>query len=302
MDLNKLRTFTVVAEIGNITKAAKKLYRTQPAISNQLKDLEEDTKLSLFERKNSRIYLTKEGQQLYEFAKQRILELDDMVTSLHNNCDNIEGVVRLGVQREICQYLVPNIVSDFRVLYPNVQFQIKLHDNNRLEESLLNNEVDTALTITYKQRDFFEITPYITFERDMIASPAYLKKFPAINRFEDILNLEYIGFNSRLPDFKYWLKKNGKDDMCSEIEKMATSVIVKDLDTIHELIRKDIGIALCDRIILKDDLESGKLVRLIPYSVPMYLTVDISRRKVRTPNLLQDIFFDFLKKDAQYYC
>ena len=77
MDLNKLRTFVVVAETGNMTKAAGLLYRTQPAITQQLQSLEEEIGLSLMERRNARIFLTRDGEQLFQAAKQGIQGLDE---------------------------------------------------------------------------------------------------------------------------------------------------------------------------------------------------------------------------------
>lgn len=68
MNFNKLRTFIQVVDSGSISAAAQILFRTQPAISSALKDLEQELGIILFERRNARIFLTPEGREMYEYA------------------------------------------------------------------------------------------------------------------------------------------------------------------------------------------------------------------------------------------
>ncbi len=294
LDLNKLRTFTVVAEAGTITKAADLLFRTQPAITAQIKDLEEETKLILFERKNSRIYPTKEGQELYDYAMVRIAEMDDIILRLRHQNENLEGKIRLGVQWELTEHLVPDIVHDFRKLNPKVYFEIKQYDHENLEVALLENKVDVGLSILYKQKHFFETHAFFKFERSLVASKAYLERVPPIKKYKDLLELDIISFSERLEDFRFWLEKNGQKHLVKFADKFSNPVTVKETNTLHSLIKKGVGFGFGDSFILQKELNGNEIVKLLPKSKPIYVTIDIARRKVRTPNLLLDNFFDFM--------
>ncbi len=298
VDLNKLRTFTVVADEGSITKAAERLYRTQPAISAQLKDIEEDTKLVLFERKNSKIYLTKEGKCLFDYAQERINEIDAIVDCLRNHRQNLEGTIRLGVQFELTTFLIPDIVHEFKKLHPKVRLEIIELGHPELEDSLLNNEVDVGLTVILKQKSFFETHAFYTFERSLVASASYLNTLPPITSYEDIIDLEIIGTSTRLSNFRVWLKKNKQNQIIKQLDKVSKLVTVKETETMHSLIRKGAGIGFYDSFKLEEELNPDDIVKIFPKSKPITITVDIARRKTRTQNVLLEEFFEFLVERA----
>ncbi|MFD2208090.1 LysR family transcriptional regulator [Kiloniella antarctica] len=301
VDLNKLRTFTVVAKEGSITKAAERLYRTQPAISAQLKDIEEDTKLVLFERKNSKIYLTKEGRCLFEYAQERINEIDAVVDCLRNHRQNLEGSIRLGVQFEVTTYLIPDIVHEFKKLHPKVRLEIIGLDHHDLEDGLLNNKVDVGLTVLLKQPSFFEKKAFYTFERSLVASASYLASLPPIKKYADIIDQEIIAGSSRLTDFRVWLKKNGQNQVVKQLDNVSKLVTVKERETIHSLIRKGAGMGFFDSFKLNEPSDEGEIIPVLPESKPITITVDITRRKTRTQNVLMDEFHEFLLERASNF-
>lgn len=294
MNLNKLRTFTLVAEYENVSKAAAAMFRTQPAITAQIRELEKETGLSLFERRKSKIYLTREGRQLYHYAKPRIAEIDDYVVDLRSNSGTLEGRIRFGVHWELSSYLVPDILKRFRSLYPLVCFEVIQGDHDALESQLTNGLLDVGLTILYKDRGLLETRPFITFERNVVASPDYLATVADIQGFEDLMTLDFIGFDLRLDDYRFWLKKNGQGHLVNAIEQVSTPVAVKELHTAQALIRMGVGIGFADSFMLGSELASGTLVPVVPEAEPIYVSVDVSRPRARTPNRLLDCFYDFL--------
>jgi len=291
MDLNKLRTFKVVAELGSITKAAERLYRTQPAISNQLKDLEEELKLSLFERKNARIYLTKEGSALYEIAKDHIGKLEDAAIRLRDDRSLTEGLIRIAVEQDTVSYLLPELITRFNRLFPNVRFKIVTSQFGRIEDLLLSNEVDFILTVLFQKKDFFDTLPFVTFSRSLVASPSYLDKFPKVERIEDLLNFNLISFSSELGDMRFWLKKNGHSKHISLFEKQATSIVVSDAYTLNEMLFSGVGIGFSfDNMAGQRAFNKQKLVSLFPDHEPIYVGVDLAFRKIRNESYIFQSF------------
>lgn len=302
MDLNKLRTFTVVAECENITKAAEKLYRTQPAISNQLKDLEEELQLALFERKNSRIYLTAEGQQLYVKAKTAIQELDDLVLRIRNQKHSVEGLIRIAVEHDTISYLLPQIIQQFKDEFPRVRFEIVPADYGVIDNLLLNNEVDFALMVMYTKREFFRTHPIFTFSRSLVASPNYLQNKPEIKSVEDLLNLNLIAYHSELGDMRFWLKKNGWSSHIPQFEKHASSVVVHDAYTLNELLFAGVGVGFSfDNMAGQRAFQKQKLKTLFPESEPIYVTVDLAYKRIRNESYLNQQFREFVLNNANQW-
>jgi len=293
MNLNKLKTFIVVAELGSVTEAAYMLFRTQPAISQQIKDLEKDTKLRLLERKKSRVYLTKEGQELYNYAKQRVREIEDKASELRNDSSQLEGTLRIGVLIQMSASFIAEIINHFLNEYPKVDFIITQHDHVDLEQKLLSNELDFAFIVLYEDKKFFEIHSYFKFKRILVASKEYLKSRGKIKTYNDLLEQDIIEYDPNMPDFYCWLNKNSPQQS-TKVKRIRAKVSIKDAETYHQLILKGRGIGLVNKFVIEHYLESGKLVEILPKSKPLYITIDISRRKVHTKNLLNETFLKFV--------
>ncbi len=299
IDLNKLRTFTVVADEGSITKAAARLYRTQPAISAQLKDVEEETELVLFERKNSKIYLTKEGTCLFEYARERIDEIDGVVACLRNNRQNLDGTIRLGVYFELTSSFVPEIVHAFKREHPRVRLDIIELDHDALEAGLLGNDIDLGLVTSLKKPSFFETQPFYSFQRHLVASREYLSTISSTLTYENIFDLEVIASSNLLSDYKYWLKINQQNQLLKQVDNITKLITVKDAEALRSLIKKGAGIGFYDDFGGQSKSEDHDVVPVFPESKPITINIDVARRKTRTQNLLQDEFYDFLIEKSE---
>ena len=137
MNLNKLRTFIHVVESGSISQAAQDLFRTQPAISSALKDLEAEIGLKLFERRNARIFVTPEGKDLYEYSCQRIRELDDKADRLRSDLRELSGTIRLGILNDFSSFISADLIVGFRQQFPRVKFQLHSWSTEAMEVAML---------------------------------------------------------------------------------------------------------------------------------------------------------------------
>lgn len=120
MDL--LRAFVSVAQLNSITKAGDMLGRSQPAVSLQIKRLEELLDETLLVRNGKNLELSEAGEQFYSHANQ-ILSLNDLALSQFSK-NSISGKVRLGIPSEFATILLPKIVSRFAKAYPNVTLEV----------------------------------------------------------------------------------------------------------------------------------------------------------------------------------
>ncbi|MDF2886223.1 MAG: LysR family transcriptional regulator [Lacrimispora sp.] len=144
MSIRHLRIFLTVCECNNsITRAAKKLYMTQPSVSVAIQELEKYYGIVLFDRISRRLYLTEAGRQFLEYAKRIFALLDDMEKGIRN-WDTI-GVLRVGASITIGSQFMPSYVEKFSVMYPEAEVQVFIGTSHQLEQKLLSNELDFAL-------------------------------------------------------------------------------------------------------------------------------------------------------------
>src|SRR5713101_5402825 len=118
MDLRRLRTFVTVAEQGSVSKAALVLRITQPALSRQIRDLEEELGLKLFQRVGGRLVLTGEGEQLLGDCRDLLRHAGSLRERAQSLCRGNAGVLRVAAGQKIIECVFPTFLRDYAVLHP----------------------------------------------------------------------------------------------------------------------------------------------------------------------------------------
>ena len=115
----RLQVFHTVARLLSFTKAAESLHMTQPAVTFQVRQLEEHFNTRLFDRTHNRISLTEAGSRVYEYA-DKIFELySEMENAVREMTGEISGVVMIGASTTIAEYMLPALLGDFKAKYPD---------------------------------------------------------------------------------------------------------------------------------------------------------------------------------------
>jgi DNA-binding transcriptional LysR family regulator len=146
MDFDQLHTFLEIVRLKSFSKAAQTCYRTQPAISAQVRQLEQELHSELFERFGSRISLTTAGRIFAEYAEQ-LLDLrrraQDAIAELETNP---RGELVIAANEATCIYVLPEVFSEYRQLFPAVQLQVNRSFGSRVVEAVMDNSADFGLT------------------------------------------------------------------------------------------------------------------------------------------------------------
>lgn len=147
MDLRVLMSFVTVCRLGNITRAAEALYISQPALTRQIQELEQELGCQLLVRSTRSLSLTENGY-LFMLRAQEILDLAKQAKNeLSENGDILHGVIRVGiVESKIMDYFADAVVQ-FNKKYPHVQFEVYSADGDDLKRNLDENKLDMALLI-----------------------------------------------------------------------------------------------------------------------------------------------------------
>ena len=159
MDIRQLRYFLTIADEGSITKAAEKLHMSQPPLSQQLKLLETELGVQLFERNTRNITLTDVGEALL-YRTRQILDLFELtkneVMDIHAGLD---GTLSIGTVSSAGATFLPNIMQRFHQMYPRVNFEILDEDSDKIMEMLTHGMIDLGIIRTpFAQNEFEHLT------------------------------------------------------------------------------------------------------------------------------------------------
>ncbi len=146
MDLDQLRTFLEIVRLKSFSKAAQTCFRTQPAISAQVRQLEQELNTQLFERFGSRISLTTAGKIFCHFAEQ-ILDLRRQAQDTINELEQTpRGELIIAANEATCIYVLPDVFSEYSRRFPNVELLVERAYGSRIAEAVLDNLVDFGFT------------------------------------------------------------------------------------------------------------------------------------------------------------
>jgi DNA-binding transcriptional LysR family regulator len=141
----RLQVFHTVARLLSFTKAAETLHMTQPAVTFQVRQLEEHFNTRLFDRTHNRINLTEAGVRAYEYA-DRIFELyQEMENSIREMTGEIRGALTIGASTTIAEYMLPTLLGDFKAKYPDVEIHLKVSNTEGIVSMVENNAIDLGV-------------------------------------------------------------------------------------------------------------------------------------------------------------
>jgi DNA-binding transcriptional LysR family regulator len=161
MDLKHLRAFLTVADTGNVTRAAEVLHLVQPAVSRQLRLLEEDVGAPLFERERHGMVLTDAGHALAGYARRAMLELDRARIEIAGTGAGVSGLVTLGLLPSTIDTLSSPLVTALASAYPGIRIRIAMGYAGTLMRWLISGEVDAALLYGAERSPEVQTTPLI---------------------------------------------------------------------------------------------------------------------------------------------
>ena len=148
MELHQLQIFCTAAQTLNFTKAAAKLGYAQSNITSQIKHLERELNIKLFERFGRGIQLTSEGKRFLHNAEIILTQCERAKEEFSPNV--VRGILTIGSAETLCVYRLPQILLEYRKKYPLVEIRVQTENYHHLIELIRNNVIDVALTLTDK--------------------------------------------------------------------------------------------------------------------------------------------------------
>jgi len=142
MDFDQIETFLEVARLSSFSRAAERRFRTQPAISSQIRSLEEEVGAKLLDRSGGRVALTAAGKVFQKYAEETIEQRRVMMISLAEMHRVPRGEIVVSANEGTCLYILPEVFAEFKRQYPNVAVSVKRSEHQKILEAIIENSCD----------------------------------------------------------------------------------------------------------------------------------------------------------------
>lgn len=282
--VNLYQYFYAVANTGNISRAAKVMYTSQPVVSKYIAHLENELGVQLFKRTPRGVILTEEGSILYEHVKTAFNYLEAGMDALRHQQNVGLGHLRIGVSTTLCKYLLLPYLKQYIAKYPNVRLSIECQSTYHTLEALENNQIDIGLI---GQPDhigglkFYEMTDI---EDIFVASPSYMEHIRQNQSMDDAMSQTSTtaghlksGTSSILTSDLTTVMLLDKGNITRQyIDRYMTEshlypanmLEISTMDLIIEFSKIGMGIGCVIKEFVKDELKQGTLVE-IPLHTPL---------------------------------
>jgi DNA-binding transcriptional LysR family regulator len=292
MSDRRLQVFHAVAGVLSFTRAAEQLHMTQPAVTHQIRQLEEELNARLFDRSNNRISLTAAGQQVMDHASRILALYDDMQESVNALTGDRTGLVTLGASTTIAEYMLPGLLGDFRHQFPDVQIRLRVANtdavvamvaDNSIDLGVVEGEVDNqVLMVEHCQQDELQVIvpPGHPLAGLNTVSPMQLMPFPFIYR-ED-------GSGTRSVIERYFIDQGVDESAMNRPFELGSTEAIKGA------VQAGVGVTIVSRATLHKELALGHLVAL-PLEPALLRSFYFVRQRQKFRTHLMDELFQFAR-------
>ena len=197
MSDRRLKVFHTVAKLLSFTRAAEAMHMTQPAVTFQVRQLEEYFNTRLFDRTHNKVSLTPTGEKVSEFA-ERIFDLyTEMENSVRDLTGEISGALTIGASTTIAEYMLPALLGEFKNRYPDISLRLKVSNSEGIVSMVEHNVIDLGVVeapvsnknliveVCHEDHLVVVVAPnHELLRANGKVKPVELKKYPFVNREE----------------------------------------------------------------------------------------------------------------------
>ena len=256
----RLQVFMAVAKHLNFTRAADELFMSQPAVTFQIKQLEELYSTRLFERRHGNVSLTPAGELVFSYAEKIMALSDEMETRLAESSGEMRGPLLIGASLSIAEYLLPDLLSEFNSLYPQVRACLIVANSDTIERRIAEHTLDLGLIEAPSKVAGVASEDGGTDELVVICAPDSPLAGSASITAKTLVDYEYIsresGSGTREVTESYFRKQKIEPELLKIQMELGSSEALK------AIVRQGLGFAIVSRLVVEQDVENSLLLAM----------------------------------------
>lgn len=260
MNIDHLKSFFMVAKIGNFTKAARELFLTQPAVSQHILALEHFYNTSLFDRTGKKIMLTRQGEILFEQTEELLEKFKEVETVFQGMNNMSRGKLDIASSAVVGTYMLPRIIGRYNASYPDIELELRAGNTHQVSLMVLEGKVDFGFAAGPASR-YPEVETMAIHKEKMVAVAAAghpLAKKKSVG-LEDLGRTPFItrenGTRTRqlVRNWTQALENNGRDLKVIELESVETA---------KRIVEEGFGITVIPETAVKREIDAKQLSRI----------------------------------------
>lgn len=295
MSDRRLQVFHAVARLLSFTKAAEVLHMTQPAVTFQIRQLEDQFDTRLFDRTHNRVSLTEAGQIVFEYAEKIFEHYSEMENAIREMTDDISGSLTIGASTTISEYMLPALLGDFKAKNKDVKLRLRVSNTEGIVSMVENNVIDLGVVEGPVTNKNLLVEVCRRDELVLVVPPEHDLAQKDVVSVKDVLNYQFIcreeGSGTREVTLDYF-KSQGED-------KHATNGCLElgSPEAVKGAVEAGMGVAIVSSASIAKEVKLG-ILKPIPLDPP--LARDFSfvrqRQKFKVPAMEELLEF------ARSYC
>ena len=276
MDLDYLTTFLEIAKQGSFSRAGQKLFRSQPAVSAQIRQLEEEYGQKLFDRVGKSMKLTAAGEVLLGYAGRLITLKNDSLRAVADQSSAPRGTLAVGANEATCLYVLPDVFAEFHRRFPSVQISVYRNFSRKVVEKVEDGAVDVGIVTLpvkspslrthpiFRDRLMLMVSPSNPLAKHKTVTPAEIADQPLI--------IPKTGFTRQLLD-KLFRPYRAQLRIPMELPSVGM---------IKRFVAAGLGVSLISASFARDEVRAGKVKLIEITDVDLWRELGLIYRRDRT--------------------
>lgn len=288
MEIRQLEYFLTVSKVNSFTRAAERLYVSQPAITNSIKSLEDELGIQLFDRTQKQITLTTEGQIFYRHVASVMQGINNTLSEIDALKNLNSGSLTIGITPLAGIHSIIHLLHNFHQQYPSIQIKFKETHSEELEQLVLNDSLDLVFIVTNASNSSLT---YLSLPQEELFVCCH--NHHALHRMNTV-TLEQLTDESLilLASDCYF-----RQQLIKQFETINTmpkiSFESNHIATIKHLVSANMGITILPESLCNTDTT----ITIIPLDPPLYIEPTVAFKTNRYPSRAAEAFIDYAKKE-----
>lgn len=293
MNIDQFEVFRTIAQAKSFTKAAKILNFTQPAISSQVKMLEQNFNVALFERGNTGVKLTEAGRKFYEYGERILALYAEMEREIANISGHNKEFINVGASYTAGNYFLPSSIITFKELHDNVHIRLDIGHSN----DIINSIKDRSLDLGVVEGDYYldkdlDVYKVKSNELVIISAPNNRWFHSRLVTLEELMQIPFIAREEE-SSIRHFVDSSLKTQGIS-FEDFNIITEISNFEAIKEAVMRNKGISLVPLPVVQREIQEGHLIRLEVKGLRLAWDMKVVIRANETLTGLKEEFLQFI--------
>jgi DNA-binding transcriptional LysR family regulator len=291
MDFDQLTTFIEVVKLGNFSRAGQKVYRSQSAVSAQIRQLEQEYGERLLDRSGKTVRATPAGQVLFEYANRLLTLRNESVRAVADQGKTPRGVLAIGANEATCLYVLPEVFAEYSRRFPQVQISVYRNFSRKILQRVEEGSLDVGVTSLPVKSPSVKVRPIF---RDrlmlMVSTRNPLAQHDSVSV-------------SQIAQYPLIFPKTGctrqmLDKLFRPYNSVQVTMELPSVGMIKSFVVADVGVSLISRSFAHDEVRSGEAKLLPIEDVDLWRELGLIYRADRTLPRAASAFIDLILERA----